>query len=195
MQIVDPRSGAPLTSEPQASSPQSQADPSAYIVDIDMSNFQQVVLEGSMQTPVLLDCWAPWCEPCKNLMPVLEKLAREYQGAFVLAKLNIDENQEIAAQLGEAAGAGDRARDGDRVGAVDGQDAVVGDRAAAERDGQVAGLRLVVEEEVLDELALVAEAQHEVGVPEAGVVLHDMPKNGMPAHGHHRLGAKHGFFR
>ncbi|GAA0575488.1 thioredoxin [Halomonas salifodinae] len=100
MQIVDPRSGAPLSSEPQASSPQSQADPSAYIVDIDMSNFQQVVLEGSMQTPVLLDCWAPWCEPCKNLMPVLEKLAREYQGAFVLAKLNIDENQEIAAQLG-----------------------------------------------------------------------------------------------
>ncbi|MFC3290791.1 tetratricopeptide repeat protein [Modicisalibacter luteus] len=65
-----------------------------------MSNFQQVVLEGSVKTPVLLDCWAPWCEPCKNLMPILEKLAHEYAGAFVLAKLNIEEHQQIAAQLG-----------------------------------------------------------------------------------------------
>ena len=75
-------------------------DASQFIVDVDMSNFQQVVLEGSMQGPVLLDSWAPWCEPCKNLMPVLEKLAREYGGAFTLAKLNIEDNQEIATQLG-----------------------------------------------------------------------------------------------
>lgn len=101
MPIVDPRTGAPLNTPEGAASPSSaSADPASYIVDVDMSNFQQVVLEGSVQTPVLLDCWAPWCEPCKNLMPVLEKLAREYAGAFVLAKLNIEEHQQIAAQLG-----------------------------------------------------------------------------------------------
>lgn len=83
-----------------SSSTPTGADPASYIVDLDMSNFQQVVLEGSTHTPVLLDCWAPWCEPCKSLTPVLEKLAREYAGAFVLAKLNIEEHQQIAAQLG-----------------------------------------------------------------------------------------------
>ncbi|MFC3284282.1 tetratricopeptide repeat protein [Litchfieldella rifensis] len=101
MQIVDPHSGEPLTApDSTPSSAPTGADPASYIVDVDMSNFQQVVLEGSMRTPVLLDCWAPWCEPCKSLTPVLEKLAREYAGAFVLAKLNIEEHQQIAAQLG-----------------------------------------------------------------------------------------------
>ncbi|WP_148253214.1 thioredoxin family protein [Aidingimonas lacisalsi] len=101
MAIIDPNSGAPLTSPDETqTSTGNNTDPADYIVDIDMTNFQQVVLEGSMQTPVLLDCWAPWCEPCKNLMPVLEKLAKEYQGAFVLAKLNIEDHQQIAAQLG-----------------------------------------------------------------------------------------------
>ena len=98
MPIVDPNSGQPLTSPDSAEA--NTAAPADVIVDIDMSNFQQVVLEGSMQIPVLLDCWAPWCEPCKNLMPVLEKLAVEYNGAFILAKLNIEEHQQIAAQLG-----------------------------------------------------------------------------------------------
>ncbi|MBD3895509.1 tetratricopeptide repeat protein [Halomonas sp. ML-15] len=98
MPIVDPHSGQPLTTPEPAGA--NGAAPADVIVDIDMSNFQQVVLEGSMQTPVLLDCWAPWCEPCKNLMPVLEKLAQEYNGAFILAKLNIEEHQQIAAQLG-----------------------------------------------------------------------------------------------
>ncbi|SHF76049.1 putative thioredoxin [Modicisalibacter ilicicola DSM 19980] len=101
MPIVDPRTGNPLnTAENASQSSTSQADPSTYIVDVDMSNFQQVVLEGSVNTPVLLDCWAPWCEPCKTLTPILEKLAQEYAGAFVLAKLNIEEHQQIAAQLG-----------------------------------------------------------------------------------------------
>ncbi|MEO1854979.1 co-chaperone YbbN [Chromohalobacter sp.] len=107
MPIIDPRTGEPLTSSQDgdtgadAGRPNAGAqDASQFIVDVDMSNFQQVVLEGSMQGPVLLDSWAPWCEPCKNLMPVLEKLAREYGGAFTLAKLNIEDNQEIATQLG-----------------------------------------------------------------------------------------------
>lgn len=99
MPIVDPRTGDPL-STPQSEASATQADPSQYIVDIDMSNFQQIVLEGSMQIPVVLDCWAPWCEPCKSLTPVLEKLAHEYAGNFVLAKLNIEDNQQIATQLG-----------------------------------------------------------------------------------------------
>ncbi|RQW69360.1 co-chaperone YbbN [Halomonas sp. YLB-10] len=105
MPIVDPRTGEPLSSDPSsepaqgaAAASQGPAD-SDLIFDVDRSNIQQV-LELSMRIPVLLDCWAPWCEPCKNLMPVLEKLTREYAGTFLLAKLNIDDNQDIAGQLG-----------------------------------------------------------------------------------------------
>ncbi|MGM0695061.1 MAG: tetratricopeptide repeat protein [Pseudomonadota bacterium] len=103
MPIVDPRTGEPLTDDipagENADAPSAGGQNAEMIIDVDASNIQQL-LETSMKVPVLLDCWAPWCEPCKNLMPILEKLAREYQGAFILAKLNIDENQEIAGQLG-----------------------------------------------------------------------------------------------
>lgn len=73
---------------------------STYSVDVGADNFKQVVLEGSKKTPVIIDFWAPWCAPCRALKPVLEKLAEEYGGRFVLAKINSDENQEIAASLG-----------------------------------------------------------------------------------------------
>jgi len=75
-------------------------DASAHIVDINESNAQQLLIEESHHRPVLVDFWADWCGPCKQLMPVLEKLANEYAGAFLLAKVNADEQQMLAGQLG-----------------------------------------------------------------------------------------------
>jgi len=73
---------------------------SPYIIDITTENFEQVVLNGSFQAPVLVDFWATWCQPCQMLMPVLAKLADEYQGNFILAKVNTEEQQAVAAQFG-----------------------------------------------------------------------------------------------
>ncbi|ASJ72382.1 thioredoxin family protein [Granulosicoccus antarcticus] len=73
---------------------------SPHIVQLDEQNFMQVVVEGSDTTPVLVDFWADWCAPCKSLMPILEKLAIEYNGAFILAKLDTEANPGIAQQLG-----------------------------------------------------------------------------------------------
>jgi putative thioredoxin len=71
-----------------------------YSLDVSTQNFKETVIEGSYKNPVVVDFWAPWCGPCKMLKPILEKLAEEYQGKFVLAKVNSDENQELAAQFG-----------------------------------------------------------------------------------------------
>ncbi|GAB3514491.1 thioredoxin [Pseudoxanthomonas daejeonensis] len=68
-----------------------------HVVDITTDTFETEVLQKSMQTPVLVDFWATWCGPCKSLTPVLEKLAGEYGGAFVLAKVDVDKEQQIAA--------------------------------------------------------------------------------------------------
>ncbi len=70
------------------------------IVNVDLNNFQQVMLEASQQKLVMVDFWADWCEPCKNLMPILEKLAGEYASDLILAKVNCDEQQQIAMQFG-----------------------------------------------------------------------------------------------
>lgn len=70
------------------------------ILDITADNFQQALIEESHQRIVVVDFWADWCAPCKALMPILEKLANEYQGQILLAKVNCDEQQALAAQFG-----------------------------------------------------------------------------------------------
>ncbi|GAB2711065.1 tetratricopeptide repeat protein [Halomonas garicola] len=114
MSIIDPRTGealtapvdqtttAPADAAAQPGAQQGEAAevrPEDVIIDADAGNIQQI-LEASMRVPVLLDCWAPWCEPCKTLTPVLEKLAVEYGGAFILAKLDVEANSDISGQLG-----------------------------------------------------------------------------------------------
>ena len=73
---------------------------SPYIHNVGMQNFQHLVLEKSINTPVLVDFWADWCQPCQTIMPMLAKLADEYGGKFELAKVNADEEQELAAHFG-----------------------------------------------------------------------------------------------
>ncbi|MBP6749756.1 MAG: thioredoxin [Xanthomonadaceae bacterium] len=73
--------------------------PSAHppVFDATAERFEADVIQRSLQTPVLIDFWAAWCQPCKIIGPILEKLAAEYNGAFVLAKIDVEAEQELAA--------------------------------------------------------------------------------------------------
>lgn len=72
----------------------------AFVITGNAGNFASQVLKNSESVPVLVDFWAAWCQPCQMLMPVLTKLAEEYQGKFLLVKVNSDEEQDLAMQYG-----------------------------------------------------------------------------------------------
>lgn len=76
------------------------AEKSQWITETSAETFEKDVVQGSMERTMVVDFWAPWCEPCRTLAPLLEKLANEYAGKFQLVKVNIDEQPEIAQAFG-----------------------------------------------------------------------------------------------
>ena len=85
--------------EPMLQGAAPQAAPADLIKDSDQTKFAKDVLEASRTAPVIVDFWAPWCGPCKQLQPTIEKVVKAANGAVKLVKINIDQNQMLAQQL------------------------------------------------------------------------------------------------
>ncbi|KAB7851221.1 tetratricopeptide repeat protein [Streptomyces mobaraensis] len=121
------------------------------VLDVDEASFEHEVLQRSAEVPVVIDFWADWCEPCKQLGPVLERLAGEYAGRFVLAKVDVEANQRLFQQFG--------------VQSIPAVFAVVAGQALPLFQGAAPEAQI---RQVLDQLVQVAEQQFGiVGVPVA----------------------------
>ncbi|MFG1923535.1 tetratricopeptide repeat protein [Cryptosporangium sp. NPDC048952] len=90
------RSSSPAAAPAGGEATPAPTTDSPYVIDVDEATFQNEILQRSLQTPVVIDFWAEWCQPCKQLSPVLEKLAVEAEGAWILAKIDIDANPRLA---------------------------------------------------------------------------------------------------
>jgi putative thioredoxin len=100
MPLIDP-TGRPVGAKPAAApaAKSGNGSSSPYVKDTNLQSFAADVLQASLEVPVIVDFWAPWCGPCKTLGPMLEKVVGEAKGAVRMVKVNIDENPEIAQQL------------------------------------------------------------------------------------------------